>query len=77
MGDSAELPNGLLMLDGIVMNRLDEADKALWSTLGFRLLQSCCRENQTAGLIFQILTVLKGQDQKSLLLGLVRQYLLI
>ena len=77
MGESAELPDGLLVLDGIVMNRLDESNKALWSTLSFRLLQSCCRESQTAGLIFQILAVLKGQNKKSLLLGLVGQDLFI
>ena len=77
MGESAELPDWLLMLDGIGMNRLDEADKALRSTLGFNLLQSCRREGQAAGLIFQILAVLKGQDQKSLLLGLIGQDLFI
>ena len=77
MGESAELPNGLLMLHGIAMNRLDEADKALWSTLGFRLLQSCGREGQTARLILQILAVLERQDKKSLLLGLVGQDLFI
>ena len=77
MGESAELPYGLLVLDGICMNRLDEADKALWSTLGFNLLQSCRREGQASGLIFQILAVLKGQDQKSLFLGLVGQDLFI
>ena len=77
MGESPELSDGLLVLDGIVMNRLDESNKALWSTLSFRLLQSCCREGQTAGLIFQILAVLKGQNKKSLLLGLIGQDLFI
>ena len=77
MGESAELPDWLFMLDGIGMNRLDEADKALWSTLSFNFLQSCRREGQAAGLIFQILAVLKGQDQKSLLLGLIGQDLFI
>ena len=41
VGESAELPHGLLMLDSIVMNSLHVSDQALRCTLGFSLLQSC------------------------------------